>query len=327
MRALTGIRGIAALWVFFFHFGPTHSFWLFSNGYLGVDLFFMLSGFILTHVYQNSLHFTNSQSLLHFYRNRMVRIFPLHLVALAFVVIAVVSVPNFVSSFEEGFFRWPDLWKNVLLIHAWTSFSAGWNGPAWSLSAEWLAYLLFPLGLAFLRKASLRLCLVYACLLLATLTAFYYATSLDQMAHAGKTGMLRMFVSFSVGLCLYRLFQANTFTPNAYLSFAFFLGCVFFGVLQPLVLWAFALLILLSAQEQSFVSKALSSKFAFYLGEISFSFYILQWIIIELGRYTIHHGAAPLVVWPIVFVTTFVFSSLSYRYIEVPSRQWSHKGK
>lgn len=307
MRALTGIRGIAALWVFLFHFAPTHSLPILSKGYLGVDLFFLLSGFILTHVYGNVLYLSNPKGLLDFYRNRVLRIFPLHIVALSLVVLAVIWVPDFTHHFDSSAFIWSDLWRNYFLIHAWTSFTSGWNAPAWSLSAEWLAYLFFPIALALLRRFSLLDRVAYICIAFTTMTIFYYATSLDQMAHAGKTGILRMITAFTSGMCLYGVFQENRICLNPWISLISFIGCILFNKLQPFALWNFSLLILLCAQGGSFIAKALSSKYIFYLGEISFSLYIIQWIIIELGRYAVDNGQSAKLYGP-AFLLAFLSS-------------------
>lgn len=88
--ALTGIRAIAALWVVGFHFGlfPLGSLGLddalpvLRYGYLGVDLFFVLSGFIIYHVHQRDAGSLSIGSVLHFYGLRLARMYPVHLLTL-----------------------------------------------------------------------------------------------------------------------------------------------------------------------------------------------------------------------------------------------------
>jgi len=158
IRQLTGVRLVAAVWVLLYHSqGPLDTLGLMSIpvlpdfiriGRLGVDLFFALSGFILAHTYLNSLgeRLTANKSL-RFWWLRLARIYPVHLVML--VVAGCAIVAQSIVTGEELNRRWLTPWdfiKNLLLIQEWGGDpQRGWNFVAWSLSMEWLAYLLFPL--------------------------------------------------------------------------------------------------------------------------------------------------------------------------------------
>ncbi|MHB8796394.1 MAG: acyltransferase family protein [Candidatus Nanopelagicales bacterium] len=158
IRQLTGVRFVAAAWVVLYHFqGPLAAVGLsdvpvFSDtlrvGRLGVDLFFALSGFILTHTYMSSMgRALRGRSTLRFWWLRLARIYPVHLVMLVVAGLAVVIQAKVAG--EEPGRAWlnpVDFAKNLLLIQEWGSDpSRGWNYVAWSLSMEWLAYLAFPL--------------------------------------------------------------------------------------------------------------------------------------------------------------------------------------
>ena len=155
---LTGVRFVAATWVMLYHFQVPlatlgllvpvlHEF--LRVGRLGVDLFFALSGFILTHTYLTRMgpQITWPKSR-HFLWLRLARIYPVHFVMLNVAGLAVLAQAKFGSS-DAGSRDWlnpVDYVKQVLLVHEWgPSPQRGWNFPAWSLSMEWLAYLLFPL--------------------------------------------------------------------------------------------------------------------------------------------------------------------------------------
>jgi len=154
---LTGVRFVAAAWVMLYHFQVplatlgllvpvVHEF--LRVGRLGVDLFFALSGFIITHTYLTrlgpKLTWPGSR---HFLWLRLARIYPVHFVMLNVAGIAVFLQAKVAGeSVDRVWFNVVDYLKQVLLIHEWGGDpQRGWNFPAWSLSMEWLAYLLFPL--------------------------------------------------------------------------------------------------------------------------------------------------------------------------------------
>lgn len=158
IRQLTGVRFIAAFWVVLYHFQPAlqKSGLLFPGfhdvlrvGRLGVDLFFCLSGFILTHTYLKRMgpKLTRRGSL-HFYGLRLARIYPVHIVMLN--VAGLVALAYAAMGGKGGklpsWFNIGDYLKQVFLVQEWGAHPVrGWNFTAWSLSMEWLAYLFFPL--------------------------------------------------------------------------------------------------------------------------------------------------------------------------------------
>lgn len=157
IRQLTGIRFVAAAWVLLYHLqGPLNQLGLlvpvFSDvlrvGRLGVDLFFALSGFILTHTYLRRLGpGLGTRRTLDFWWLRLARIYPVHLVMLVIAGLAVVAQARVTGEALDRDWLTPwDFIKNLLLIQEWgPNPQRGWNFVAWSLSMEWLAYLLFPL--------------------------------------------------------------------------------------------------------------------------------------------------------------------------------------
>ena len=157
IRQLTGIRLVAAVWVLLYHSqGPLDAIGVLSIpvlpdfirvGRLGVDLFFALSGFILAHTYLSSLgERLKVDKSLKFLWLRLARIYPVHLVMLLVAGFAVFA--QSIVTGEELDRSWLNPWdfiKNLLLIQEWGSDpQRGWNFVAWSLSMEWLAYLIFP---------------------------------------------------------------------------------------------------------------------------------------------------------------------------------------
>lgn len=159
IRALTGLRIVAALWVVMFHFRPL--IWdasprlrddlapLFDAGAMGVDLFFILSGFVLTWNYLDRMGPSwSGRATLHFLWLRLSRVWPIYLVTMhlaALWIIFTLHVGN-VPSPEADTLTAISYVRQFFMVQLWfapffdrTSF----DGPAWSISAEWLAYLMF----------------------------------------------------------------------------------------------------------------------------------------------------------------------------------------
>lgn len=155
IRQLTGVRFIAAIWVVLYHFqfmifGLVPELrgggFLFDHGYLAVDLFFVLSGYIIAYQYLGTFP-RGRGPYRRFLIKRLARIYPLQLVTLLLAIVVIVTgvllgVP---IPYPENFTVWGGI-QDLLLIRGWEPFPhQGWNFPAWSLSVEWFAYLLFPL--------------------------------------------------------------------------------------------------------------------------------------------------------------------------------------
>lgn len=184
---------------------------------LGVDVFFILSGFVLTHVYQAEVaegRFRYDQFLL----ARVARIFPLHLAVIAGMMGVVIGARLIGVDFAQEAYSLAGLAQTVLLVQAWSwsSTPVEWNGPSWSLSAEWLAYLAFPLfastGLALRRRPLALLGLAVGMFL--ALDAVYQAAFGDLLTHAERRlGVLRIAPEFLYGVALYRLAERWRPTP------------------------------------------------------------------------------------------------------------------
>ena len=229
---LTGVRFIAAAWVMLYHFQVplatlgllvpgVHEF--LRVGRLGVDLFFALSGFILTHTYLTRMgpKLTWPQAR-HFLWLRLARIYPVHFVMLNVAGLAVLAQSRFGSS-DAGSRDWlnpVDYLKQVLLVHEWgPNPQRGWNFPAWSLSMEWLAYLLFPvlvlLLFRFHERISTRLLAVAWVVVLVPLLTYGVAYTGDPYYISGWGSTIRILTEFTAGAITYLIvarFWAQTDT-------------------------------------------------------------------------------------------------------------------
>ena len=213
---LTGVRFVAAFWVLLYHYQGAlatagllvpvlHE--VLRVGRLGVDLFFALSGFILTHTYLTRMgpNITWPKSR-HFLWLRLARIYPVHFVMLNVAGLAVLAQQKFGSS-TAGSRDWlnaRDYLKQVLLIHEWgPNPQRGWNFPAWSLSMEWLAYLLFPfLVLALFRfhqRLSNRVIALLWCVVLVPLLWYGVAYYGDPYYISDWGSTIRILTEFTAG--------------------------------------------------------------------------------------------------------------------------------
>ncbi len=159
IKALTGLRIIAAVWVVLFHFRPLLRLGspgfsdalapVLDRGAQGVDLFFILSGFVLTWNYLERMgEVFSARATVHFLWLRLARVWPIYLVTLHLALLWVIFTLHVGHVPTEDLSRLTatSYVRQVLLVQLWFEpffDGSSWDGPAWSISAEWLAYLLF----------------------------------------------------------------------------------------------------------------------------------------------------------------------------------------
>lgn len=163
--ALTGIRALAAFAVVGYHFNAEFSVlipgWLMLDrvvrqGGLGVDLFFLLSGFILTHTYWSQFVQPRWSDHLKFIWFRFARVYPAYLAALLAAVGIVVVAKLRGLPFNASSYPMSALLPEFLMVLGWwdpVRLGGGWNYPDWSVSAEWFAYLfVFPMAMVAVHR-------------------------------------------------------------------------------------------------------------------------------------------------------------------------------
>lgn len=221
---LTGLRGIAALWVFAFHVSDwlgrlepgTRGIaqWLGSAGFLGVDLFFVLSGFVIALNYASSdLHSIPLYS--RYLWKRLARLYPVHLFTLALVgALQAVYAMLELGLFPRAWFTQSGLVATLLLTNGWAMpIPKAWNIVSWSVSCEWVAYLLFPLAalLANTMRSQRSILLLIAALFL----LLGYVVRSGHYSGTMAYGMPRVGAGFLAGVLLYRLWQLRELERNA----------------------------------------------------------------------------------------------------------------
>ena len=159
IRSHTAIRGIAAFLVVAYHLqfdndllGVETATTFFKRSYLFVDLFFILSGFIISYVNQADRRDPLTRdAIVRFMKKRVIRLYPLVLFCLAYLFLfrAAISLV-YLALAQRPPFDWTPaslivLMGQLTMTNAWLPLPSDWNIPSWSISAEIFAYLLFPL--------------------------------------------------------------------------------------------------------------------------------------------------------------------------------------
>lgn len=158
--SLIGIRGVLAWTVVLVHIAPAAivltpavaPLWYFTwlHFYWALDMFFVLSGFVITYGYRDRFGARPAVGEYgRFLWARLARLYPVHMLVLtAMVAVVLVSRALGKEVVHGGDLGW-DLVRNVLLTQGWGwSRTLTWNGPTWSLSAEWFCYLITPAVIA-----------------------------------------------------------------------------------------------------------------------------------------------------------------------------------
>jgi peptidoglycan/LPS O-acetylase OafA/YrhL len=288
---LTGIRALAALLVLGLHAdqnvpaGAASVLPFLGRGYLGVDFFFVLSGFIITHVYLASLAQPSRNAIQIFLWHRFIRLYPVHvtvltlLVALIYCVRAADIPLNNPQEWRPGEIFW-----QLTLLHAWGVLpKPGWNAPSWSISAEWFAYLWFPVLAPLLVTVRDRLFAFLIATAALAATAFAFATADWSLnTWVGAPALSRVFGEFVCGAALCRAvaLSGKAAHPNGdllgVLAFAAFLLGASIDLPDFALVALLALTILGAALANSYLAALLGSRVMVWLGEISYSIYMVH---------------------------------------------------
>jgi peptidoglycan/LPS O-acetylase OafA/YrhL len=305
---LTGIRALAALLVLGLHADqnvPTGALSVFpflGRGYLGVDFFFVLSGYIITHVYLASLAEPSRNAIQIFLWHRFIRLYPVHVTVLTALValICLVRAAGIPLNNPQEW-RMSEIPWQLTLLHAWGVLGKpGWNAPSWSISAEWFAYLWFPLlaPILVLVRDRLFAFLIAAAALAATAFAFS-AADWSLNTWVGAPALTRVFGEFVCGAALYRAVALSRKPVHSngdrlgVLAFAAFLLGASFDLPDFALVALLALTILGAALAESYLAAFLGSRVMVWLGEVSYSIYMVHFPVLLVIRRLWEHLGFP----------------------------------
>jgi peptidoglycan/LPS O-acetylase OafA/YrhL len=348
--ALTGIRIIAALWVVVGHFskemyglfpGARVAAGVIQGGYLGVEVFFILSGFIISHNYAERFRTFSTSVCGGFLQNRLARLYPVHLLTLAVVVVLVVGASlTGVALSSSGKYDGLSLLMNVVMLQGFPPAEA-WNGPAWSISAEAGAYVAFPLlALALTRLRNWRVAVACAALALAiTIGGLYAVSAVTDFSPTGYASIwIRIAGEFSAGCFLWKVWNMTGAKGLRYdyLAAGSVAGIMVVLSYTPvesvtnfLTLPLIALFVFSCAAASGLVKRVLSAGFMDYGGRISYSTYMAHFVVLMMGGkllpwedFADSHWMLRLSVVAGYFVGTFAAAGLMYHFVEEPGRRW-----
>jgi peptidoglycan/LPS O-acetylase OafA/YrhL len=361
LKSLTSLRFFAAFVVVLCHLRYTHEkqlplwAWNFAkNGFVGVNLFFVLSGFVIAYNYGERF-LEKTTTFKKFMVARFARIWP------AFVAALVLAVPVYVIGNERAMAKLPLLIPtHLLLIHNWfPNLGSVWLSPSWTIGTEWGFYLMFPLFAAAvfrLKERGLWTLLIVSLLLGCVAPALYHAgvftpqhrNVLGDVAGEDLWGRILRWYSFFrlpeflVGVCVCRLFMlqdtgqrekwGRALGPVAALSVVAIIGLMASDVLpmmfinQAALTLPFAVLIWYLAYDRGWIARVMAVPTLVLLGEASYSLYLVHIIVKQVmyhvsgALFNTQNGNVPLTIS--VIIGSILFSIFMFKCIERPSRRW-----
>lgn len=347
LEHLVSMRGIAAWWVVFFHSLalmmsacpniPLLVVKIISHGYLAVDFFFVLSGFIIFINYYAKFTSNFRQSLFPFYWNRLTRIYPVHFaMLLAYLALAGVFRYTSASHALPPALNKQLFFENLFLVQAWQIESTSWNVPAWSVSAEWFVYLLFPFiasGLAkfaggFVGKIAL------AVAIFAAVIGFGIYQPQDGTTPTLMLPLVRASHEFLLGAIAGALFIhhkdrlikakgllllliATTVTVRFFAEIPYYFFVPFLCFVSICILCV----------DESNVTKILCAKWLVYLGEISYSTYMIHYFVKDVFKATLVKDLNAVNSYALFgsFLFVLLASIVMHRMFEVPVQSYLRK--
>lgn len=356
---LDGLRGAAAIMVLWYHvfegfaFAEGSAIDVFNHGYLAVDFFFLLSGFVISYAYDDRWH--GKMSLGGFFKRRLIRLHPMLIMG---------TIIGCITFLLQGSVKWDGsetsgtwiliaLFLTMFFIPAYPG--AGYevrgngemfplNGPSWSLFFEYIGNILYALFIRRLSNAMLTLLVAICGLAFATFAISNMSGyemigvgwSLDTMNFCG--GMLRMLFPFSLGMLLSRnfkplkikgIFWISIIVLFALFSVPFIPSCgkiCLNGVYEIFcIMFVFPLIVWLAASGTT--SDLFSTNICRFLGDISYPLYIVHYPVmylfyawlIENKLYTIEET------WPVVIGVMLFNIIMAYACLKLydePARKW-----
>jgi len=355
LLSLTGIRGIAALWVVLFHIQegiptwPTsqwlHSSALLRNGFRGVDLFFILSGFIMMHVHAKDFSSITFGKIRSFAVMRIFRVYPANLAVSFLILITVLALPSYLTWMRAYYetihtraYTPAALIQTVTLSSRWLIHDYGmWNPVTWSLSIELFAYTSLPVLANLLnRTKSPGKCLMFSAGSLTVMIGLLLACGDWNCATTSRLGLVRGLGGFAAGIGMCRFVSLvvwnNRIPQRIAAGSVVLIGLMSLhpraSILMP---FPFATLIAALSYQRGVVDAFLRNRIVLSLGKISFSLYlthltlfaVLEWLF-ESGVliYTLPTMVIALVVY---FVVALGLSAALYQFVERPCHKVGHR--
>lgn len=355
---LDGLRGVAALLVVLFHVFEVHSHGdhskqIINHGYLAVDFFFLLSGYVISYAYDDRW---SKMTLKDFFKRRIIRLHPM--IIIGSIIGAILFYFQNSQGLGWGSIHEVPVWKMLLVmligftlipvgkgldIRGWSEMHP-LNGPAWSLFYEYIANIVYALVLRRLSKIILAILVLVA----AGVTIHYALTNTNGDIIGGwsvdstqlRIGFTRLAFPFLAGMLLAKTAKLY-YTKHAFLSASLLLvvlfsiprlggsenlwmnglyECFCLIIMFPLIVW-------LGAGGKVNGKKA--SKICKFLGDISYPIYITHFPIVYVYMAWVSNNNLSLEQsWHIGLlcaVIAIIVAYISMRFYDIPVREWLRK--
>lgn len=342
LNSLTSLRFFFAFVVFLSHltFVKTDLVWynwlknnVFFEGYLGVGFFFILSGFVLALNYEKKIIDQPDFNKKKFYIARIARIYPLH------VLTFLLMLPFVVLHVWKGYFHWDISILNLFLMQSYIpikEYNFSINNVSWSISTELFFYIMFPFYIIWLHKFPKLKYILFLIIPVIIFAEPYFKKDLSLQKSIFYIHPIVRSFDFILGIIAYQIYQKIqktklNFTKGTLIELASILLLAIFFYFHDDVSRAFRYgiyywipmlaIILIFALQKGLFSRILQHKALIYLGEISFSFYMIHMIIIKYGNQYLPQ-LNDFIKIGIYFTIALIFSWLVFEYFERPLAKW-----
>ncbi len=334
---IDGLRAIAILLVLVYHGGLAY----FPSGFVGVDVFFVISGFLITSIINGSLNNQNF-SFIEFYNRRLWRLQPVFvcLIVCTTILSLLFFLPEDLIQFSRSARKTSLFISNLFFNHTTTGYFSPDTHQlpllhTWSLSIEWQCYLILPIAMYCLHRMLSNRNVIRAVFLLTILCFLITLRSSHNIpAQTYYLFSSRMF-EFLLGSCIALIPLHRVTLDSRIVSIVgiLSLSTIFYSAsLNHILLgypnwYAFSvclatgiLIALGKYNSEHFLVKALSVKPLVFIGVLSYSLYIWHWVVFSFLRYQ-GNAETPLILF-LAYLFIFVLGYLSWRYIEKPARRY-----
>lgn len=358
--SLTGIRALGSWWVVAFHMDrqlayliPVDSFLMrvVHVGHVSITLFFILSGFVISYNYTTRFQNLRLNSYLQFLWQRLARIYPIHIVMLL-VLLSIVLLSR-VGGFGLGNperYTVGSFFEHFLLVNAWQApFKTTWNGVAWTLSLEWLCYLIFPI-IAFAACRIRNPVKLFSCLVVLLLCTsvvrlavgmpelLLQPTAFVEYWRENLFELIRHPSLFTLGFLMYCVYAAQVGAnwKWQYLNPILLFVLVIVSVLQSslglstlFVTPFWAALIYGLTWDHGFIAKFFQSKFMMQWGYMSYALFMTHTVtltilnkVLPFEKFAEGNILSAIALFSLYIIFISLVAWVAYTWIEEPCRMW-----
>ena len=311
------LRGFAVILVFFFHYNQK----LFGFFFVGVDIFFLLSGFVIT----TSIYSKNEFNFFNFLLRRIKRIYPaLIFTLILFFIYYFLFYKNYIDDYENNFFSiiftilgLSNFYYSTNVSLFYFNQEIRWLIHTWSLSVEIQFYILVALisSFFFSKRFNIKIYAKYFFFIISIISFLLFIFT-DIKYISDYYSLPGRLWEFSLGSCLYFLKKEKKLNfnigINSFLIILIFLN--FFSLNYKLIITFSIISIFFILVFSDIFNKNILTNFILYYGKISYSFYLWHLILISFLKNSFQNGILDFL---FIFLITTALSHISYKLIEV----------